>query len=90
MPPSEMRWNLRPRARAIDRPSGFAHARRSDKAQDRPLHVRLQLEHAQVVEDAVLHLFQLVVVLVQDLLGLVDVDFSPELLAQGSTASHSM
>ncbi len=54
--------------------AGLAHPRRTHKAQNRPLHVRLQLQHAQVVQDAVLHLLQLVVVLVQNLLGLADVD----------------
>ncbi len=57
--------------RARNRPAqaGFAHARRPDEAQNRPLHVGLQLQHAQVVENAVLHLFQLVVILVQNLLA---------------------
>ena len=62
------------RARDRAAQAGFAHARRSDKAEDRPLHVGLEFEHAQVVEDAVLHLLQLVVILVEDLLGLADVD----------------
>ena len=62
------------RARDRTAQAGFAHARRPDKAEDRPLHVGLEFEHAQVVENAVLHLFQLVVILVENLLGLADVD----------------
>ena len=78
--------------RARNRPAqaGFAHSRRSDKAQDRPLHVRLEFEHAQVVQDAVLHLLQLVVILVENLSALLMSILAPELLAHGSTASHSM
>ena len=53
---------------------GLAHARRSDKAEDRALHVGLEFEHAEVVEDAILDLLQLVVILVEDLFGLADVD----------------
>ena len=64
----------RPRNRAAER--GLAHARRSDEAQDRPLHVRLQPTHAQVIEDAVLHLLQVVVILVENLLRLDDVHFA--------------
>ena len=62
--------------RARNRPAqaGFAHARRPDEAQNRPLHVRLQFQNAQVVENAVLHLLQFVVILVQNLLGLANVD----------------
>jgi hypothetical protein len=75
MPPRETRWNLRPRARAIERPSEVLPTPgRSDEAEDRPLHVRLELEHAQVVEDAILHLLQAVVVVVEDFLRLVQID----------------
>ena len=63
--------------------AGFAHARRPDEAEDRPLHVGLQFEHAQVIENAVLHLFQLVVVLVENLLGLADVDLRAGALGPG-------
>src|SRR5208337_602935 len=46
---------------------GFTHARRPDEAKDRPLHAGLEFLDGQVVEDALLHLFQVVVVLVQNL-----------------------
>jgi hypothetical protein len=36
----------------------LAHARRSDEAQDRALHVRLQTPHREVVENAVFHLLR--------------------------------
>ena len=45
---------------------GLAHARRPDEAQDRPLQYRTQLQHRQVIEDPILHLFEIVVVLVQN------------------------
>ncbi len=71
MPPSEMRGNFRPSARAIAASQrGLAHARRSDEAQNRPLHVRLQTPHRQVIQNAVLHLLQVVVILVENLLRL--------------------
>ena len=40
----------------------LAHARRSDKAQNRPLHVRLQPPHGKIVENPVFHLLQIVVI----------------------------
>ena len=54
--------------------AGLTHSRRPNKAEDRPLHIRLQLENAQIVEDAVLYFLQFVVILVQNLLGLLDID----------------
>ena len=71
--------------RAGNRPAeaGFAHAGRPDEAQNRPLHVGLQFAHAQVIQNPVLHLFQLVVVLVQNLLGHVDVDLRSRALGPG-------
>ncbi len=55
---------------------GFSHARRADEAEDRALHVGLQTAHAQVIEDAVLHLLEAVMVGVEDLLRLLDVDLA--------------
>jgi hypothetical protein len=63
--------------------AGLAHARRPHEAEDGPLDVRLHLEHGQVFEDAVLHLLEVVVVGVQDLLGLLEVDLFRGLLAPG-------
>ena len=66
-PPSEMRTNLRvhrPRDRLAER--GLADAGRADEAQDRALHVALQLPHGQVLDDAILDLVEVVVVLVED------------------------
>ena len=71
----------RPRNRPAQ--AGFAHARRAHKAQNRPLHVRLQLQHAQVVENAVLHLFKLVVILVENLAGLANIDLRARALGPG-------
>ena len=50
--------------------AGLADARRADEAQDRALDVGLHLAHRQVLEDAVLDLLEVVVVVVEDLLGL--------------------
>ncbi len=52
---------------------GLAGARRPHEAQDRPLHVGLQFAHRQIFQDAFLHLFQVVVVLVQNFPGLVQI-----------------
>ena len=49
---------------------GLAHARRSDQAQDRGLHLVDALLHREVFEDALLDLLQPVVVLVEHLLGM--------------------
>jgi len=52
----------------------LAHARRSGEAKDRPLHVGLQTPDREVVENAVLHLLKVIVIFVEDLLGLRNVD----------------
>ena len=61
----------------------LAHARRSDEAEDRPLDVGLHLAHGEVLEDAVLHLLEVVVVVVEDLLGLGEVDLDLAALVPG-------
>jgi hypothetical protein len=53
---------------------GLAHPRRAHQAQDGRLGLRVELQHRQVLKDALLHLFQVVVVLVEHLAGVVDVD----------------
>jgi len=53
--------------------TGLAHARRAYKADDLCLHVRCQLAHGQRFQNAVLDLFQAVVVPIQNLLGAVDI-----------------
>jgi hypothetical protein len=58
--------------RAAER--GLAHAGRADQAQDRALEVARALLHGQVLQDPLLDLLQAVVVLVQDALGLLEVD----------------
>ena len=64
----------RPRDRLAQR--SLAHSRRSDEAQDRPLHARLQPPHGKIVQDAILHLLQVVVIRVQNFLGLQNVHFA--------------
>ena len=54
----------RPRDRLAER--RLADAGRADEAQDRPLHVALQLAHRQVLDDALLDLVEVVVILVED------------------------
>ena len=53
---------------------GFADARRADEAEDRAAAVRLELPHRQVFDDSAFHLFQIVMVAVEDLPGLGQVD----------------
>ena len=48
---------------------GFTHAGRADEAQDRALHVLLHAQHGQILDDALLHLFQSVVILIQNAPG---------------------
>ena len=51
----------------------LAHSRRPHEAEDGPFELRLQLQDGQIIEDAFLDLLQVVVVGVQDLLGLAQV-----------------
>ncbi len=69
----------------------LAHARRPEEAQNRALHAGLQLLHGQVVEDALLHFLQVVVVLVEDRLRLSRCRFprAPEDFVHGSEVIHS-
>ena len=62
----------RARDRAAER--RLAGAGRADEAEDRALQVALEREHRDVLEDAVLHLLEVVVVLVEDALRLGDVE----------------
>ncbi len=52
----------------------LAHARWTVEQQDRRLHVALELEHGEVLQDPLLDVVEPVVVLVQDLLGAGDVE----------------
>ena len=53
---------------------GFAHAGRSDEAEDGAFEDGLELEDGEVVEDAVLDLFEVVVIFVEDFGGALDID----------------
>ena len=53
---------------------GLADARRPDEAEDRALHLLLQLAHAEKFQDALLHLLQVEVILVEDALRLLEID----------------
>ena len=61
----------RPRDRLAER--GLADAGRPDEAEDRPARLWRELADRQVLEDALLHLLEAVVVLVEDLARVVDV-----------------
>ena len=61
----------------------FPHARGPDEAEDRPLHLVLQLAHGEVLQDPLLDLLEVVVVLVEDLLRLGDADVVLRLLLPG-------
>ena len=52
---------------------GLARARRTDEAEDRPLHRGGELAHRNEVEDALFDLLQVVVVFIKDLAGALDV-----------------
>ena len=61
----------------------LAHAGRSDQAEDGALHVVLQLADRQILENALLHLLEAVVVLLQHALGVLDVEVVLGLLGPG-------
>ena len=68
MPPIEMRANLRPSERAIERPSDVLPTPGGPTKQRMgPLSTGLELQHGEVIENAVLDLFEIVVVFVEDL-----------------------
>ena len=52
----------------------LADAWRPDEAKNRTFHSRLKLFHREIVENALLHLFEIVVIFVEDRLGLRDVN----------------
>jgi hypothetical protein len=52
----------------------FADTRRADEAQNRPLHVPLQLADGKVLDDALLDLVEVVVILVEHLAGFDRID----------------
>src|SRR5712671_311208 len=76
-----------PRDRLAER--SLTHARRSHKAQDRTLHIRLQSPHREIDENSILNFHQIVMIRVQYFLGFGISISCPEVFAQGSTASHS-
>ena len=63
--------------------TGFAHAGRSNEAQDRSLHILFQAQHSQVLNDPFLDVLQAVMVPVQDFPGPVQVQVVLRFLAPG-------
>ena len=53
---------------------GLADAGRADEAEDRAREVVLQLRDGEVLDDALLHLLEVEVILVEDLLGVVEIE----------------
>ncbi len=62
---------------------GFAHPRRPHETENGTLHLLVEFADAQVLQDAVLDLLQVEMVLIQDNLGLFDLQFVPGALAPG-------
>ena len=87
----EMRTNLQPKARAIDFPSEvFPNAWRPQEAQYRALHAGLKFFHRQVIENAFLHPFEVVVILVKnDLPFAMSISSVPEYFPHGREIIHS-
>ena len=67
----------------------LAHARRADEAEDRRLGLRVQLEHGQVFEDALLDVREVEVVLVENLPGVVRSRSSSVAFFHGSSSTSS-
>ena len=59
----------------------LADTRRADQAQDRALHFARTLLHSQILQDALLDLFQTIVVVMKDFLRLIDILLDLALLA---------
>ena len=55
------------------RNAGFARARRADKAEDRPLDILFLLADGQVFHDALFHLIQAKMLIIQRALGIVQI-----------------
>ena len=66
-----------PSQRARDRTTqrSLANSRRSDKTENRTLGVRSQLDHGQKLEDAFLHVFEAIVVFIENLARFVQIEF---------------
>ena len=74
-PPTEMRTNLRPSARAIDWPSDVLPTPGGPtKQRIGPAEVVLELRDGEVLDDPLLHLLEVVVVVVEDLARVVEVE----------------
>ena len=66
--------NFLPSALAMDFPTEvFPVPGRTDETEDRSFHVGLELAHRQVFQDALLHFLQVVMIFIQDFLGLLNI-----------------
>ena len=52
----------------------LAHARRPDKTQNRPVSFRIQFAYGQIFDQTALDLFEIVMIAIEDLLGLIEID----------------
>src|SRR5438034_1018145 len=53
--------------------AGFAHTRRPEKTEDRAVPLRIKFAHSQIFDQPFLYLFQIVMVAIEDLLGLIEI-----------------
>src|SRR3977135_34262 len=53
---------------------GLAHTRGADEAQNRAATLRVELAHGEILEDATLHLFEAVMILLENAARAFDVD----------------
>ena len=52
----------------------LAHARRPDKTQNRPVSFRIQFAYGQIFDQTALDLFEIVMIAIEDLLGLIEIE----------------
>ena len=53
--------------------AGLTHARRAVEADDRRLHITLELEHSKILDNPLLHLVKTVMILIKNLLRILEV-----------------
>src|SRR5437867_703189 len=54
--------------------AGFAHTRWPEKTEDRAVPLRIEFAHSQIFDQPFLYLFQIVMVAIEDLLGLIEIE----------------
>ena len=54
--------------------TGFAHARRPEKTEDRAVPLRIEFAHGQIFDQPLLHFFQIVMIAIEDFLRLIEIE----------------